>query len=312
MQRITITGATGFIGKALTMHLLKNGYQVSIISRSRNKAKAIFQSKVNIYEWDYNDLSILINIIEKTDVFINLAGENIAGKLWTQKQKQKILNSRINIGQKITEAIKVAIKKPELLIQASAIGYYGYDTQETCTENTPKGDGFLAHVTTEWEKSTEDINRYGVKKSIIRTGIVMGNQNGIFPKLVKPIFYYLGANFGNGNNWLSWIHLKDQVRAIEFLIENQKLTGIFNLTAPNPLKSKTFNKIIAQNLNRPLWFNIPAVILKLVLGQMARELLLANQKVEPQRLLDAGFIFTFNSAEQAVQALLGKQEDTKN
>ncbi len=128
--------------------------------------------------------------------------------------------------------------------------------------------------------------------------------------MVKPIFYYLGANFGNGNHWFSWIHLKDEVRAIEFLISNN-LTGVFNLTAPNPVKSKTFNQHIAQNLNRPVWFNIPAAILKLFLGQMAKELLLANQKVVPARLSDAGFTFKFSNAQQAVEALLGKSEGTK-
>ncbi len=304
MTRITILGATGFIGSALTQYLLEENYKVTAISRNKNKAENLLGQDVKVYQWDYKDASKLADIFEQTDVVINLAGENIAAKLWTQKQKQKILNSRINIGEKINEAIDKTKQKPGLLIQGSAIGYYGFDTKKSCSETTSIGDGFLAYVTNEWEKSTEKAESYGIRRVIIRTGMVLGNAGGIFPQLIKPIKYFVGANLGSGKQWFSWIHLTDEIRAIEFLIQNNHLSGIFNLTAPNPVQSKTFNKMVAKALNRPLWLKIPAFILKLLPGNMGKEIFLASQKVIPSRLQENEFSFTYPELANAVNNLI--------
>lgn len=304
MTRITILGATGFIGSALTQYLLEKNYKVAAISRNKNKAENLLGQDVKVYQWDYKDASKLADIFEQTDVVINLAGENIAAKLWTQKQKQKILNSRINIGEKINEAIDKTKQKPGLLIQGSAIGYYGFDTKNSCSETTSIGDGFLAYVTNEWEKSTEKAESSGIRRVIIRTGMVLGNAGGIFPQLIKPIKYFVGANLGSGKQWFSWIHLTDEIRAIEFLIQNHHLSGIFNLTAPNPVQSKTFNRMVAKALNRPLWLKIPAFILKLLPGNMGKEIFLASQKVIPSRLQENEFSFTYPELANAVNNLI--------
>lgn len=304
MKRITILGATGFIGTSLTQYLLEKNYTVTAISRNKNKAQQLLDKKVNIFSWNYQDVSKLTEIFEMSDVIINLAGENIASKLWTKKQKQKILNSRINAGQKITEAMERAKQKPQLLIQGSAIGYYGYDTKENCTEKTPKGEGFLAHVSHEWEKSTEKVESYGVRRAIIRTGMVLGDAGGVFPKLTKPVKYFLGANIGNGEQGFSWIHLTDEIRAIEFIIKNHHLSGIFNLTAPGPVKSKTFNHMVAKALNRPVWLKVPAFIIKLIPGNMGREVFLTNQWVTPSRLQENGFEFSYPHLSVAVNQLI--------
>jgi len=304
MKRITILGATGFIGTSLTQYLLEKNYAVTAISRNKNKAHQLLDKKVNIFSWDYQDVSKLTGIFELSDVIINLAGENIASKLWTQKQKQKIFISRKNAGQKITEAIENTKQKPQLLIQGSAIGYYGYDTKENCTEKSPKGKGFLAYVSHEWEKSTEKVQSYGVRRAIIRTGMVLGDTGGVFPKLTKPVKYFLGANLGNGKQGFSWIHLTDEIRAIEFIIKNHHLSGIFNLTAPNPVKSKMINHTVAKALNRPVWLKIPAFILKLFPGNMGREVFLTNQWVYPSRLHENGFKFSYPSLSEAVNQLI--------
>jgi len=304
MKQITIFGATGFIGTALTQHLMDKEYTVTAVTRNKNKAQKSLGERVKIFQWDYKNISKLTELLEQTDVIINLAGANIASKLWTKKHKQKIINSRINAGQKITQAIEKTKHKPQLLIQGSAIGYYGYDTKERCTEETPKGDGFLAYVTDEWEKSTQKAESYGVRRAIIRTGMVLGKSGGIFPKLKKPIQYYVGANLGHGEQGFSWIHLKDEIRAIEFIIKNKQLSGIFNLTAPNPVKSKVFNKTVAKALNRPVWLKIPATILRLIPGNMGKEVFLANQWVIPSRLQENSFTFSYPNLSEAVNQLI--------
>jgi len=304
MKQITIFGATGFIGTALTQHLMDKEYTVTAVTRNKNKAQKSLGERVKIFQWDYKNISKLTELLEQTDVIINLAGANIASKLWTKKHKQKIINSRINAGQKITKAIEKTKHKPQLLIQGSAIGYYGYDNKERCTEKAPKGDGFLAYVTDEWEKSTQKAESYGVRRAIIRTGMVLGKSGGIFPKLIKPVQFFMGANLGHGEQGFSWIHLADEIRAIEFIIKNHQLSGIFNLTAPNPVKSKVFNKTVAKALNRPVWLKIPATILRLIPGNMGKEVFLANQWVIPSRLQENSFTFSYPNLSEAVNQLI--------
>ncbi len=305
MKRILIFGATGFIGRELTKYLQESN-EIYVISRNPDKAKNIFNKAINIINWDFRNAKILSEIFSSIDIIVNLAGENIAAKLWTKNQKQKILNSRTDIGKLISEAIILMKKKPELLIQASAIGYYGYSTNENCNENSPKGKGFLAEVTEKWENSTKEIELHGVKRIIIRTGVVMGVKGGIFPKLVKPVKLFLGSNFGEGNNWISWIHIKDEIRAIDHLINNELSKGIYNLVTSQPIQSGHLNQIIGKLLKRPIWLRIPKKILYQLFGKMAHELLFADQKVYSTKLESEGFNFLFPNAKDAVEDLLKK------
>lgn len=303
-MNILLFGATGFIGKQLTERLLNKGYSITVVSRNPEKADQTFTNKVNTFKLEYNDIDKLSEIISNHDFIINLAGENIASKLWTKNQKQKILNSRVKLGAFITEAVSKALKKPQLLVQGSAIGYYGFQTQEACTEKSPRGAGFLAEVTEKWEKSTQPIEKIGVKRIVIRTGVVLGKGNGILPKLIAPIKLYLGANFGQGNNYIPWIHIEDEIRAIEFLISNEQSEGIYNLVAPHPVKSKKLNEAIARELKRPLWLTIPTLLIKLLLRDMGKELLLANQEVYPVRLQTENFYFSHPSIEKTIESLI--------
>lgn len=305
MKKILIFGATGFIGRELTKYLQESN-EIYVISRNPDKAKKVFNNAINIINWDFKDVKILSEVFSSMNVIVNLAGENIAAKLWTKNQKQKILNSRIDIGKLISEAIVLMNKKPELLIQASAIGYYGYNSNENCNENSPKGKGFLAEVTEKWENSTKELELHGVKRIIIRTGVVMGVRGGIFPKLVKPVKLFLGSNFGEGNNCISWIHIKDEIRAIGHLINNESSKGIYNLVSSQPIQSKHLNQIIGKLLKRPIWFRIPKKILYQLFGKMAYELLLADQKVYSSKFESEGFNFLFSNAEDAVADLIKK------
>jgi len=303
MMKILIFGATGFIGSDLTQQLSLNN-KVAVVTRSYRKAKSLFSDEIEIFDWDYQDVSMLSEIISGFDVIINLAGENIASKLWTRKQKDKIVNSRLKVGEQITKAMMDSNKPPHTLVQASAVGYYGYNAPQECDENSPKGEGFLAEVTAQWENSTAGVSDHGVRRIILRTGLVLGSDGGIFPQLVKPIKLFVGANFGKGKNYLSWIHQKDEINAIQFLINNKTSVGIYNLAAPNPVYSRELNQMIAKKLNRPLWLNIPRFILVALLGDMAKGLLMASQRVVPEKLIKEGFTFKYSNLESAVDSLL--------
>lgn len=301
-MNILIFGATGFIGKALVRFLKSQNYKVLVVSRNIKKAQKLFYNQADVLVWDYSDLNRLSELLNQSDVVVNLAGAGIAGKYWTKKYKQKILNSRVNLSKKISEALVQTSNKPKQIIQSSAIGFYGYDCSEKCTELSAKGNGFLSDVCEGWEKALT-INDLQVKKVIVRTGVVLGKDGGLFPKLVMPIKLFVGSNFGKGNNIISWIHIQDMVRAIEYMITHNE-EGIFNFTSPNPVKSKELNYEIAQQLNRPVWMRIPVVIIRFLLGEMADELLLANQHVIPGQLIKTGYKFLYPELNKALDDLL--------
>lgn len=303
-MKILLFGATGFIGRHLTESLLEKNYNITVVSRNPTKANQLFKNKVNTFSFQKNHMDELSETISKHDIIINLAGENIASKVWTKKQKQKIVDSRVRLGMSITKAIANAEKKPQLLIQGSAIGYYGFQTEKRCTEKSYQGKGFLAEVTEKWEKSTQEVEKYGVKRIIIRTGVVLGKTDGLLPKLVTPIKLYLGANLGKGDNYISWIHVEDEVRAILHLISNKNSKGIYNLATPNPVTSKKLNNIIAKKLKRPIWLSIPSFIIKIILGEMGKELLLANQIVYPDKLQKERFTFNYPEIESTISSFM--------
>jgi len=307
-MRVLIFGATGFIGQELTNKLIGN-HNITAVSRSLPKINRIFGDNVNKKEVDYKNTEQISQIISQNDIVVNLAGESIASNVWTKKQKQKMLRSRIRVGNLITKSIEEATNKPTLLIQSSAIGYYGYHTQKNTTEESPKGEGFLAELTKQWENSTKNIELYGVRRAIVRTGIVLGLYGGMLPKLMLPIKYFFGNQLGNGRNYISWIHVTDQIRAIEHIINNNQSKGIYNLTSTEPVQSRELNKIIGKILNRPVWLRAPKYILTLFLGDMAKELLLSDQKVYPDKLLNEGFQFKYENVSDALSSIL-KQKAT--
>ena len=301
-MKILIFGATGFIGRNLIRVLSSENYELKLVSRNIKKAEQIFLNKAKIQAWNYTDENKLSELISNNDVVINLAGESISGKLWTKKQKQRILNSRVDIAEKISRALDKAKNKPKQIIQSSAIGYYGNNTEIGCDESSNKGDGFLSDVCERWESALQ-IQDHAVRKVIIRTGVVLGKDGGMMPKLLFPIKYFMGSVFGKGINMVSWIHVNDLVNAIEYLIRNNS-NGIYNLTAPNPVTSMYMNQVISKRLKRPLWFRIPEFILKLIFGEMANELLLANQDVLPKKLLASGFKFNYETIEDSVRDII--------
>ena len=303
-MRVVITGATGFIGKALVKELSEAGYEIVVLSRNPDRGKELFGKGITTARWDGKSATGWGIYADGDYAIINLAGENIGTGRWTQAKKLSILESRLNAGKAVVEAAKLAQNKPKTVIQASAIGYYGSRLDEIVDETSSPGKGFLPEIAQEWELSTKEIGSLGVRHIIIRTGIVLGKDGGAFPRLLLPFRFFAGGPLGSGNQWFSWIHLEDEVRAIRFLIEKEDLQGIFNLTSPGHLRQKEFSKILGEVMKRPSWLPVPGFMLRLLMGEMAEELLLTGQRVAPKRLLEAGFTFLYPEAELAIQEIL--------
>ena len=307
MKRVVITGATGFIGRALCKDLCKD-YKVIALSRDIRRASQSIGDFAEVFEWDGRSTGTWIRQADGAFAVINLAGDNIASGKWNRYKKAGILHSRLDTTRAIIAAIKQVDNKPSVVIQSSAIGYYGSCGVQQLNEKSSPGKGFLADVCKKVEFCTEQMENLGVRLVVIRTGVVIGSGGGALPNLAKPFKFFLGGHPGSGKQWFSWISLKDQVAAIRFLLENENQQGVFNLTAPEPVTMKKFCKTLGRILHRPSWFPMPGFILRLMLGEMANEMLLSGQRVIPERLLDAGFQFEHSKIEQALSAVLCRRD----
>jgi len=307
-KRIVITGATGFIGRALCREL-RGDHEVVALSRdARRAADALGGDVARVVEWDARTTSGWAREVVGAAAVVNLAGENVASGRWSRSQKESIRQSRVHSARAMLDALEAASDKPGVWVQASAIGFYGSRVDETLDEDAGPGDGFLADVCRRVEAVAGKSDGLGVRGVVIRTGVVLGTGGGALPKLMAPFRFYLGGHVGNGKQWFSWISLRDEIRAIRFLIENKRARGAFNLTAPEPVTMKAFCQSLGQVLGRPAWLAVPSPVLRLLAGEMAEEVLLAGQKVVPKRLVEAGFEFEHRDVGSALKAIIQGEE----
>ncbi len=305
-KQILIAGATGLIGRELTQVLVELGYNVMILTRNPKLVRKEFSGSVGYIEWKGFFTNWLVREVEKSFAVINLAGESIGDKRWTRSRRMKLVRSRLGTTRALAKACQYAIKKPEVFVQGSAIGFYPFSDTDIFTEANNQGSGFLSQLTVDWEAVALHEVPKEIRLVIIRTGVVLSQQGGILPKLVKPINFFIGGWFGKGNQIVSWIHIHDEVNAIVHLLENGEAKGFFNLTAPNPITQIELVKAIAQKLNRPAWIAIPPFFVKRLFGLMGVELLLKGSQVNPKRLIDSGFVFKYHSIGLALENLFGK------
>ena len=302
-MKVVIFGGTGFVGRSLADELLTNGYYVLVVTRNRQKIVKDLVSKVKIIEWDNNSPLSSISELFEADVVVNLAGESIGNRRWSNSVKQEILASRIRTTRAIVSAINDGIIKPKVLISASAIGYYGSRQGEEITEIEETGQDFLAQVCRDWENEAYKAQSDLTRVATIRIGVVLGRE-GALNRMITPFKFYIGGPLGTGNQWLSWIHITDLTRIIRFVVENHELTGPVNATAPVPVTMKEFSQVLGEVMNKPSWLPIPPWILKIALGQMS-EMLLHGQRVVPKKIIDGGFEFRFSKLKVALENVLG-------
>jgi hypothetical protein len=302
-KRVIVSGAAGFIGRALCQAFHKD-YEVIALSRDALRAAGAIGEWAMVLEWDARTAGTWARQVEGAHAIINLAGESLAAGRWTQTRRAGIVQSRTNSAGAIVDAVSGAKVKPAVVIQASGVGFYGLRGDELLTEDSGVGSGFLADVCRRTESMAARVERSGVRSVAIRSGLVLGREGGVLPRFITPYRFFLGGTLGSGRQWLSWINLEDEIRAIRFLMENQNLSGAFNLAAPNPVTMAEFSRTLGRVLRRPAWTMVPAFVLRLVFGQMADELLLASQKAIPQRLTEAGFAFKHPQLQAALEAAI--------
>lgn len=302
-MRVAIIGGRGLIGRALSRELADAGHTPVILSRYSTAGELLDGTHVRL--WDGKDGRQLAAEINGLDALVNLAGESIGAKRWTEKRMEQIYSSRLIPGQAIIDAWTKMTQPPGTLVQASAVGFYG-NTFLSTDENAPQGKDQLAELCREWEASTLPVTNMGTRHVIIRSGVVFDRLHGILPQMALPFRLFAGGPIGSGKQWISWIHIQDEVRAIRWLLERSMLSGVFNLVSPNPVTNTEFGKTLAKVIHRPYWFPVPAFLLRTVLGKMS-SLILEGQKVIPARLTEAGFEFRFPDLDIALSNLLKTQ-----
>lgn len=302
MKNIAIGGGTGFIGKALTAHLVRQGCEVTIISR---KKPADAQAGVRYLTWD--QLKTAPDLLEGTEAIVNLAGASL-NQRWTPKTKQNIIESRLATVHAVAKLVQALREKPAVVVQGSAVAIYGTSLTETFREDSERRVvDFPSSVVQEWEDAADEIQ--GVRLVKLRTGVVLGNDGGAFPLMKLPYMLGFGGRIGSGKQWVPWIHVQDMVRLIEYCILHPELRGPVNATAPEPVTNNRFGQTVGRIYRRPHWFPVPSFMMRAVLGELSL-MLLEGQRVIPEKLLSQGFRFEYPTLEQALRQLKkGHQAD---
>ncbi len=300
-MKLAIAGGTGFIGSALCSRLLEAGHFLTILTR-RPVPATISPSK-KWQGWDGVSPGRWEAALEGVDGIINLAGEPLAEKRWSERQKERIRDSRINATRALVAAIAKAKQKPKFLLNGSAVGYYGPHGDEVLAEEAEAGNDFLARVCRDWEAVAREAENYGLRVIRLRTGIVLGEAGGALAKMILPFKLFVGGTPGTGQQWMSWIQLEDEIRLIQFLIENPDARGAVNAVAPKPVTMKEFSATLGKVLRRPSWAPVPALALRLVLGEMS-DMLLTGQRVLPEQAQKLGYKFRHTELEEALEACM--------
>lgn len=305
-MKILITGATGFVGKKLTIKLLEMGHQIHVLTRDREKAKSIFpQSEVSAFEWRNNFELPPIDSISGIDGVINLMGENLAAKRWSDEQKKILKESRVNATQNLVTLIEQNTSAPlDFFISASAVGIYPVNTPKVFNEESNLGHHYLAELCKMWEESTNGLTKVK-RKVIIRTGVVLEKTEGALKKMLPPFKLGLGGPIGDGNQMMSWIELDDLVNLYALAATDNRYSGIFNGVAPTPVSNFDFTKALGHALHRPTLIPVPTLPLKLALGEMA-SVILDSQAVVSKRLPEVGFHFQYENIDSALNAIFHK------
>lgn len=307
-MKVAITGATGFVGSRLVERLQADGHQVVVLSRNPATATQVFPAsafpQVAVVAYTPTESGDWQQAIAGCDAVVNLAGEPLAEQRWTPAHKQRVLESRQLGTQKLVEAIAQANPKPQVLVSASAIGYYGTSETATFDETSAPGQDFLADVCKQWEAAAAPVQDSGVRLVILRIGIVLG-MGGAISKMLPPFKLFAGGPIGTGRQWFSWIHREDLVSLILRAISDSSLSGTFNATAPNPVRMADFCQQLGIALNRPSWLPVPAMALEVLLGDGA-QVVLEGQEVRPKRTLETGFQYQYPEVKAAIAQVVSE------
>ncbi len=293
-MKILMSGTTGLVGSALTESLFGKGHQLHALHRQKNSIKE------NDSLWDTE------NLAEDFDAVIHLAGENIASGRWSKRKKEAIYKSRIKGTRDLVYHIAKLPKKPKVFLCASAIGYYGNRDQEFLSEKSDPGSGFLADLCQQWEKEARRLIEWDVRVVHLRFGMILSAKGGALHKMLAPFRKKIGGVLGSGQQCISWVSLYDVVESIDFILKNDAIEGPVNITSPHPVTNQEFTRILAKELGVPAFFNMPAGIIKIIFGEMGKELLLSSAKVIPKVLDTNKYNFTDTDLATTLRACIEK------
>ncbi|MFD0939778.1 TIGR01777 family oxidoreductase [Pedobacter boryungensis] len=297
-KNILITGASGLIGKKLIPALQAQGHKISILSRRQISIK-----DVNVFLWDVYNQTIDPDALKRIDTVINLAGEGIADKKWTNKRKQEIIDSRVMSAQLLYKTIQETKAPVSTFISASAVGFYGDRGDEVLTEKSDSGNDFLSQCCVKWEDAANQGKKLGIRVVKIRIGLILSKDGGVLKAMEKPIKFFFGAPLGSGKQWMPWIHLNDIIKIFTKAVEDSQMVGAYNACAPFPVTNKSFTKTIAKKLNRPVWpVHVPKFVLNTILGEMSI-LPLMSSNTMVQKLLDTGYKFDYVHLDDALNSI---------
>lgn len=297
-MRVAVTGSSGLIGSALLAHLSASGHDpVPMVRGPRDQSASL---------WDPAEQWVRDGALDGVDAVVHLAGAGIADRRWTASRKRELTESRIGGTRVLVEHMRALPSPPRVLITASAVGYYGSRGDETLTEDSAAGDGYLAELCAAWEAEARRAEQFGVRAVQIRTaGSVLARDGGTLAKMMLPFKLGLGGRLASGRQWFTWITLEDEVRAIEHLLHAESISGPVNVMAPEPVTNAEFTRAFARQLRRPAFLPVPALALRLLFGQLADEAILASGRALPARLLASGFQFTHPDLDAGLAAALG-------
>ena len=298
-MRILVSGSTGLIGAALVAALKEAGHEVVRLVR-----RPVQEQSSEVY-WNPAQGEIDHEALKEVQAAVHLAGENIASRRWTAEQKERIRVSRVAGTRVLCSALAERADPPDVLVCASAVGYYGHRGDEVLDESSPPGEGFLAEVCREWEAACDPARQKGIRVVNSRTGVVLSSRGGALPRMLTPFKLGLGGRVGSGKQYWSWIAIDDVVGALVHAISTETLAGPMNVTSPNPVTNQEFTAVLGRVLQRPTLFPLPAFAARLAMGEMADELLLASARVLPRRLQESGYSFQYPELESALRHVLG-------
>ena len=299
VMKVLVTGATGFIGKKLVGQLISRGHDVSILTRDAEGASQRLPVNCEVYEWRPELYPPTFEAFKEVNAVIHLAGENIADGRWTESRKKSIKDSRVLSTRNLVNAMKSLYHTPEVFLSASAIGFYGNGRPIELYEDLPGGKGFLADVCQEWEHEIFKTENIGVRTIALRIGLVLGYDGGAMKKMLAPFWAGLGGKLGGGDQWMSWIHVKDLVNMMIYAIENPGIQGAYNAVSPNPVTNKVFTKSLGRALQRLTILPVPEFALKIIFGEMS-DLLLGSLKASSTKILESGYKFKYPDLSSAL------------
>lgn len=300
-MRVIVVGASGFIGGRLVAALRERGDDVVVTGRSEKRLRSAFGEGVTCVEWDPASGPLPTH---GADAVVNLAGENVAKGRWTKKKKARIRDSRLECTRNVVAGMAAADPKPKVLVNASAIGWYGDTKHNVVHEASPPADDFLADVCKEWEAEAAAAREHGIRTAIVRIGLVLGKGGGAYPLMSRPFRLFAGGPIGLGRAWMSWIHVDDVVGIFLHCLDNENARAVYNATAPNPVSNGEFTKTLASVLHRPALFPVPPQALRLLLGEFAK-VVTGSCRARPLRTLALGYDFKHPKLREALEALEG-------